>query len=157
LDIINWLINCKPKSVFAESRNGLSSEDDFLVVTIKYENGVVATLQNSWCTVPTSSSSSHARFEVYGVDGIAELIDSDMNVQIYRKSNQITQPDTYEHFEMGGVFHGYFRNLIEGVIHRIHASDIDNSQRLEDALQTVIIGDAISKSIREGKKISIDY
>lgn len=148
VDIMRWITNSEISEVYALSRNQLQTNDDYLTSNLKFKNGVDAVLQISWCNPPLSGISREAVFEVWGNKGYIEVEDYNMNVNIFSENQRVESCDTYEDFEINGVHHGMFENLIDHFIRRTRLNDIKGNN-LDDAFQSINICDMISKSIKQ--------
>jgi predicted dehydrogenase len=69
IDLMRWLTEAEVTEVFARSRDRLQSADDYLIANLRFDNGVDAVLEVSWCTPPTSGVARSACFEVWGDQG----------------------------------------------------------------------------------------
>lgn len=155
IDIMRWITGSEVKEVFARSRNNLKSVDDYLIIHLRFANGVDAVLESSWCSPPASGASRSARFEVWGTEGSIELDDAEMNVRVFREGERVSMPDTYEDYAIHGIHHGIFENLIDYFIEQVK-SDRRNSSALNDGVESVRVCEMISRSVREGRVVSSD-
>lgn len=155
VDIMRWITDSEITQVYAVSRNKLQSEDDYLTVNIKFKNNVNAVLQISWCNPPLSATVRDAIFEVWGNNGFIEVEDFNMNIKVFKKNKSVSVYDTYEDFEINGTNYGIFQNLIHHFVNKINNHDISKTS-LNDALQTIIACDMISRSINEEKIIILE-
>ncbi|MCX7144313.1 MAG: Gfo/Idh/MocA family oxidoreductase, partial [Proteobacteria bacterium] len=137
------------------SRNGLQSADDYLIANLRFENGVDAVLESSWCSPPMSGAAGGARFEVWGTQGSIQLDDGEMNVEIFRGSERLTTPDTYEDFEVHGLRHGIFENLVDHFVESMRQGR-RNDDVLQDGVESIRVCDMISRSVREKRVMSRD-
>lgn len=152
IDIVRLLTSSEVVEVYAKSRNDMLSEDDYLIVHMKMANGVDVVLENSWCSPPLSGSAGGARFEVWGTKGAVQVDDSEMNVRVFSEESKVLTPDTYEDFEVAGIHHGIFENLLVFFINRVKKSVVD-SEDVTDGLETVKVCSMISKSINEKRVV----
>ena len=154
IDMMRWITNSNVSEVYAKSRCGLNSADDYLIANFRFKNGVDAVLEISWCTPPISGVAPEAKFEVWGTKGSIELLDSDMNVSVYREDGSVHSPDTYEDYQIHGVRFGFFRNLIDCFMKRVQDKNISGNQ-IQNSVSPILVCDAIRVSIDTGRIISI--
>lgn len=152
IDIIRWITGSDVEEVYALSREGLSSADDYLIANIRLATGVDAVLEVSWCGPPVSPTARHAVFEVCGTKGHIELDDSDMNVRIFNENDTVDSPDTYEHFDLQGRKSGYFRNMIDKFVRDLD-DNRDSTQSLSDAVEATRACAMIRKSLDEHRTV----
>lgn len=155
IDIMRWLTNSEVSEVYAVSRNKLLSHDDYLTTNLKFKNNVNAVLQISWCNPPLSGSAREAVFEIWGTKGYIELEDFNMNIKVFSENNEVKTYDTYEDFEIHGIHHGIFENLITYFIERVYNKSVNNLS-LNDAYASTLACEMVSKSIKEEKIINIE-
>jgi predicted dehydrogenase len=154
IDMMRWITNSNISEVYAKSRGGLNSADDYLIVNLRFKNGVDAVLEISWCTPPISGVAPEAKFEVWGTEGSIELLDSDMNVSVYRENGIVQSPDTYEDYQIHGLRTGFFKNMIDCFIKRVKDKNISGNQ-IENSVSPILVCDLIRKSLNSGQVIRI--
>jgi predicted dehydrogenase len=153
IDLMRWMTGSEVVSVHATSRHRLSSADDYLIAQLKFANGVDAVLEISWCSPPLSSSTRSATFEVWGTAGHVAVDDAEMNVKVFEAANAVTAPDTYEDFEIRGLYHGIFANMIDAFVSHAAAGTMATTA-LADGVATVIACDMIGRSARSGQIVT---
>jgi len=153
VDIMRWLTGSEVVEVFARARNGLKTEDDYLIANLRFADGTDAVLEISWCTPPVSGIAPEARFEVWGTQGSAELADSDMNLRVFSEGGQVSSPDTYEDYWIHGLRQGFFKNMIDCFIDRVRRRDVQGNC-VADAVAPIRVCDMIRRSIEEGRVVS---
>ena len=155
VDIMRWITNSEISEVYALSRNQLKTDDDYLTSNLRFKNGVDAVLQISWCNPPLSGISREAVFEVWGNKGYIEVEDYNMNVNVFSENKRVESYDTYEDFEINGIHHGMFENLIDNFIRRVNQNDF-KSNSISNAYESIRICEMISISINQHCVISSD-
>jgi predicted dehydrogenase len=153
IDIMRWVTGAEVKEVFARSRAGLREADDYLIAHLRFDNGVDAVLEISWCTPPLSGAAPEALFEVRGTEGFIALDDADMNVRIFGDGNAVLSPDTYEYVDIHGAKRGFFEPMIDRFIAKVR-NGVVTSTAVEDAYQTVRVGTMIRRSLESGMPVS---
>ena len=97
-DLANWLVNDKPKRVYAVSRNGVLKEkgidtQDFHVAIIEFQNGAVVTLENSWILPETEPNVFNFKMEVMGSKGVIYINTSDHRTVEKYTEDTVNLPD----------------------------------------------------------------
>ena len=99
LDMSCWLLQDKPKRVYAVSRSGVLREmgidtQDFHVAIVEFERGAVVTLENSWILPETEPNVFNLKMELLGDDGVIYINASDHRmVEQYTRAGS-SLPDT---------------------------------------------------------------
>lgn len=151
-DIMRWITGSEVSEVFARSRSGLHSADDYLIANLRFADGVDAVLEISWCSPPLSGAAREALFEAWGTAGSIELEDFNMNVKVFGEGNAVTTPDTYEDFAVHGLRRGFFENMIASFIDSIVANDVSNTT-IRDGVESIRICEMIRQSLDQGAVI----
>lgn len=154
IDMMRWVTSSNVTEVYAKSRQGLKSSDDYLIANLRFKNGVDAVLEVSWCTPPVSGVAPEAKFEVWGTQGSIELLDSDMNVSVFRENGIVQSPDTYEDYQIHGLRMGFFKNMIDCFLKRVKENDISGNQ-IQNSVSPILVCDMIRRSLDSGKVIRI--
>ncbi|MCY4063169.1 MAG: Gfo/Idh/MocA family oxidoreductase [Chloroflexi bacterium] len=99
LDMACWLLNDKPKRVYAVSRSGVLQEmgidtQDFHVAIVEFQRGAVVTLENSWILPETEPNVFNLKMELLGSEGVMYINTSDnRTVEKYTRAG-VSLPDT---------------------------------------------------------------
>lgn len=154
IDMMRWITGSNIERVMAMvTKKGLEDWDinGSYFALFYFENGVVATLENTWSPVNSSGRAQPYVFKVEGTKGQVMVRGYEMGVTVYQEQTVI-EPDTvymptsYDHYT--GVYRdqmAYFvRCLQEG-----KQTDIP----LEEGLNGVMTAEAIIKSADERKEI----
>ncbi|MGE4232549.1 MAG: Gfo/Idh/MocA family protein [Bacteriovoracia bacterium] len=112
VDLMRWYTSSEVTSVTAVSRNQLQSDDDYLIATLTFENGVHAIEEVSWCSPSLSSSAPACVFTVFGTKGMLQIEDSSSNVLLFKENNQVISTDTEDYYEIEGCYEGTFKHLV---------------------------------------------
>lgn len=151
VDIMRCFTNSEVRWVEAITRGKLMSEDDYLSVRLRFENGVDAVEEISWCSPPLSAKASTCFMSVKGTKGYLEIDDSDMNVTSYRSGNKVESPDTYEFFEINGNHYGVYFHVIDSWIKSL----LGRTPFLvtwNDGLAAAKVCEAINRAVGSGKR-----
>jgi UDP-N-acetylglucosamine 3-dehydrogenase len=152
IDIMRWITQSDASEVFARSRNNLKLHDDYLIANIRFENGVDAVLENSWCSPNISGSAPEAVFEVWGTKGSILLSDYDMNIKVFQEGGKVLTPDTYEDYEIYNYRSGFFESMMNNFIRKIKSRSVNNAS-IKDGFETVRTCKMIRDSIEASKVI----
>jgi predicted dehydrogenase len=156
IDLMRWLTNSDIESVAAFTRDGLKTEDDYLIIHLKFKNGIDAIHEISWCAPAVSGSANTCSMSVRGTFGQIEIDDSDMNIKAFLSDQRVLDSDTYEHYEIGQHFYGLFFNVIDCWIRHLHG---EKAQRVtfQDGVSAVAVCIAIEKSVQlNGARIAVE-
>jgi len=142
------------EEVYARSRSGLRSQDDYLLAHLRFAGPVDALIEVSWCHPPLSAAAPEARFEVRGTRGFADVADSEMNVRVFEPEGRVWSPDTYEHFPFDDLTsaprRGIFEQLVAHFVARIERHDV-SERAIEEGLRVTEICELIRRSLDSGK------
>ena len=99
LDMSCWLLEDKPRRVYAVSRSGVLREkgidtQDFHVAIVEFEKGAVATLENSWILPETEPNVFNLKMELLGSEGAMYLNTSDNRTVEKYTREEVSLPDT---------------------------------------------------------------
>ena len=99
LDMSCWLLEDKPRRVYAVSRSGVLREkgidtQDFHVAIVEFEKGAVVTLENSWILPETEPNVFNLKMELLGSDGAMYLNTSDNRTVEKYTREEVSLPDT---------------------------------------------------------------
>ena len=94
LDMSCWLLEDRPKRVYAVSRSGVLRElgidtQDFHIAIVEFERGVVVTLENSWILPESEPNVFNFKMELLGSEGVMHINTSD-----HRMVEKFTRHDT---------------------------------------------------------------
>jgi predicted dehydrogenase len=152
LDMIQWIVPARVEKIFALSRGKAETSDDFITISMQFENRVTAVLEISWCGPPVSGSSREAVFEVRGNGGNIEVNDFDMNLRIFGAEERVSTADTYEDYTLNGRSRGYFFELIDDFVRRVKTRSQDD-QLLSKTLETTRICEMIRISVQDERVV----
>jgi predicted dehydrogenase len=112
LDFLNWCAGVRLERVYAESvRHVLGDADDAFVATLRYANGVIASLEASW-VLPRNYGTLEAGAEVVCAKG-AVLVDGGFNEVRLATSGPVSHLDTVYGPEVAGQSRGALRAELE--------------------------------------------
>ena len=160
VDLIQWVVGSPVVEVTAVSVRKVMTQfniDDTVMSLLRFENGAIGTLENSWMRPPSPGSRRiGASLIVMGTEG-------SLKVEPYQDSITVYQPQSVELLlplysfdntpfgKISGVYRDEFAHFIECV--RMRTSPIISP---EQALSAVMVCSAIEQSLREGVTIHIN-
>ncbi|MFJ7727792.1 Gfo/Idh/MocA family protein [Neobacillus sp. NPDC097160] len=156
IDYINWYMGCEPVSVFAKNRSVLLKEqgmNDVIYAIVTYENGAIACLEACWVLPENSPTIIDDKLELVGTKGVAYIDSCDYGVRFVSNSG-IAYPDTRHWYYTNGEVSG---DLAEEIMAFVNDS-MNNRKSIitpKEALDSLRVVDAIERSIKEGKEVSL--
>lgn len=156
IDYINWYMGCQPVSVFAKSRSVLLKEqgmNDVIYALVTYENGAIACLEACWVLPENSPTIIDDKLELVGTKGVAYIDSCDMGVKFVSNSG-ISYPDTRHWYYTNGEVSG---DLAEEIMAFVNDSLNGRKSIItpKEALDSLRVVDAIERSIKEGKEVTL--
>lgn len=145
LDLMRWFSGSEVESVYAVTKNKLTTEDDYLIAHIHFKNGIDAVEEVSWCSPPLSATASSCNFKLKGTAGVMEINDNERNISLNLDNNRITSPDTYEFYKTGNFHYGIFHQVIDQWIKSMYLK-ISNPLSLENAIKSIELCSMVEKS-----------
>jgi len=161
-DMSCWLLQDRPKRVYALSRDGLLKArgidtQDFHVALIEFERGAVVTLENSWILPETEPNVFNLKMEILGSDGVMYINTSDnRTVEKYTRA-RASLPDTLgftldaSSARLSGFVLEAIARFVDAVV---HDQPVLATGR-EAALVTQVLV-AIEESARSGQPVDLD-
>jgi len=151
IDLMRWFFNDEVEYVYAITRNKLKNEDDYLIVHIHFKGGTDAIEECSWTAPPLSLKYYNCQMAIRGTKGSIDINSTNMNVDVFTKSNVVESPETYEYYNIHGSYFGLFYNLIDHFLKCI-VYDKTPLIGIEDSYKTIEVCAAVERSINSGKK-----
>lgn len=162
LDLSCWLLNDRPKRVYAVSRSGVLQgmgidTADFHVAIVEFERGAVVTLENSWILPESEPNVFNMKLELLGDEGVMYINTSDnRTVEKYTRAG-VSLPDTLG-FTLDADSARLSGFVLEAIARFVDAV-VDDAPLLatgaEAALVTRVLS-AIEESARAGQPIELD-
>jgi len=154
IDYINWITRSRARKVYAKGRQILLKTlnmRDAVLATVEYENGVVAVIEACWILPANSPFELDDRMEIVGTKGALYLDGICRGLDIVSQ-NKVTRPDTVAWPEVNGVVGGSIFEELTAFVNCV----ISNQKPLigaREALEALVVADAIDRSIKEGREI----
>jgi myo-inositol 2-dehydrogenase/D-chiro-inositol 1-dehydrogenase len=135
-------------SVLIDPRIGEIGDVDTAVVTLKFESGAIAVIDNSRKAVYGYDQ----RIEVFGSKGYA-ADDNDTNNRVY----VVTENQTISDTPIKGMWDRYMEAFIEEL--RVFADSLENNKEIQippkEGLYPVLIAEAATRSAKQGRPVKM--
>ena len=97
LDLMFWYTGSKPKSVYAQTTNTRPNlpHDDLGWAMFRFEDGVIAVIEDVWCLPDNDPFAIDARMEIVGTEGAIYIDNSGMNYTVLTKKGTSFPQSTY--------------------------------------------------------------
>lgn len=157
IDYVNWYMGCNPVSVVAKSRSVLLKENgmnDVIYAIVTYENGAIACLEACWVLPENSPTIIDDKVELVGTKGVAYVDSCDNGVRFVDNSG-IEYPDSRHWYYSNGEIYGDLAVEVETFVN----DAIANRKSIitpKEALDSLKVVDAIERSLKEGKEVTIN-
>lgn len=153
IDMMLWTVGSHAVSVQARSRTGQPGDVDFLAATIRFQNGVLGTLETSWCTPAVAGRPLSEIFTVHGDRGMVEVVGHEQGLAIY-SGGEVSYPDTYHAPVIHGQTEGGYRSLIRhfaGVVRGLWPTVMTG----EEAASVIDVAEALQESLSTGREATV--
>ena len=156
IDMMRWITGSNVKKVMAVvTKKGLEdwkiNGSYFALLT--FENGVIASLENSWTPCDLTGRAQPYVFKVEGTRGQVQVRSYDMAVTIYQEKG-IIEPDTVYMPTIYGNYTGVYRDQIAYFV-RCLRNKQQTDIPIEQGLNVVMAAEAIIRSAAEHQEITI--
>ncbi len=158
LDIMMWYANSRPVEVFAQNRFKLLTDiksDDTVLTLMKFEDGVLAIMENTWILPDEYPLRIDAYLEAVGDKGKIEVDVREQGLIKY-DAKGIEYPDTGHWPEIYGKVGGCLEQELYFFARRV----LEGQEPLvtgEDARKTIVVANAIDESVKKGQPITITW
>lgn len=159
LDTVTWLVGDRVKHVYAVSKSVVLKDrgidtPDFYAVTLEFENGAVATIENCWILPESLPNIFDLKCEIVGSEG-AFFIDGSSHRMIEKHAGgQGLYPDVLVLPEVRGKQMGFAAESIRHFIDCV-VDDTQPSVSGEDGLQVTQLIEAIERSVESGQRVTL--
>lgn len=152
LDFINWIMKSKIIRVYAEG-NHIELKDlnvaDTILATLRFENGAIGILEQSWGLPVNLPSPLDAQLEVVGSKGAAYLELRAQSVSIFTDGTY-SQPDNLTMLPRAHYLvdeYDQFIGYLQGIKEPLASG--------EEALEALIVAEAIVESMKKGVPVNL--
>lgn len=153
IDIMRWITGAEVVSVTAQTIAGGSAASDGLFTDLRFSNGAVGRIENSWAT-PPAHHSRNCLFDVQGDAGSVEVEAWSQGVILRGSDDRATSPNTTEVCEVNGRLVGACANMIDDFV-QVTATGRNPAVSMQDGLATIRVADAISRALASGGSVSL--
>lgn len=155
IDIMNWMVGAKAKSVYAMARTAADVPNfDVGYVNIKYSDGTLGMAESQWTLPDGSPFAIDAKMEIMGTKGVIYICDPSQPL-IIDDGTRRDIPDTVYwpmvHGERAGALHAELQYFVD-CIHRGIKPTITT---LEESREVIRICTAAEVSARTGREIEL--
>ncbi|MDD6223331.1 MAG: inositol 2-dehydrogenase [Lachnospiraceae bacterium] len=153
-DMVRYLAGCDPVEVFVEGAVlvdpaiGEAGDIDTAVITMKMENGAIATIDNSRKAVYGYDQ----RAEVFGSKGMAATANDAASTCVISNENGVTG-EVPLHFFLERYMDAYAQEIISFV--NAIENDTDTELNVYDGLKPVLMAMACNKSLKEHRVVKM--
>jgi predicted dehydrogenase len=150
LDFLQWLTDSKVIKVYAEAASNVLKDlnvNDTTMATLRFENGVIGLLEQSWALPAGMPSALDVELEVVGTEGSAYLDLRSQSISVF-SGGKLKQPDLiYELPDQHFLFDEY--------THLACYLDGRTQPKIsgEEALSALEVAEAIMQSAKIGKPV----
>ncbi len=97
LDLMFWYSGSKPKSVYAQTTNTRPNlpYDDLGWAMFRFQDGVIAVIEDVWCLPDNDPFAIDARMEIIGTEGVVYIDNSGTNYTVLTKKGMSFPQSTY--------------------------------------------------------------
>ncbi|TYB96676.1 MAG: Gfo/Idh/MocA family oxidoreductase [Kosmotoga sp.] len=161
VDTLRWFFDDEVESVYSVSNKGVLKNKgidtvDIYQTILRFRNGGIATMENSWITPNTNPNVNDIKFNITGSKG---MINMDLsNSQLIEKYTEEKgdNPDVLVRHFIHGKAKGFAYESIRHFIECLVSGD-DFLVSLEDAVNTSLVVLAIMESAKTGSPVNVEY
>jgi len=159
LDTVTWLIGDKVKNLYAVSKSvvlkgrGINTPD-FYAVTLEFQNGAVATVENCWILPESLPNIFDLKCEIVGSEGAFFIDGSSFRMIEKYSAGKCLYPDVLVMPELRGKQMGFAAESIRHFIDCV----VDNTEPAvtgEDGLRVTELIEAIERSTSAGQRVDL--
>ncbi len=155
-DYVNWIAGARPRTVFARSREVLLGSwgmHDTVIALVSYDSGLLVCIEACWVLPAASPTGLDDKMEIVGTRGVLYLDSCDAGLHVVAEG-KVDFPDTIHWPEINGETGGTFYEELSHFVRCI----VTGSRPIvgpREALPAVEVVDAIERSLRERREVSI--
>lgn len=150
IDFLQWLTGSKITKVYAEATSNILKDlkvNDTTMATLRFKNGVIGLLEQSWALPESMPSPLDVELEVVGTEGSAYLDLRSQSISII-SSGKLNQPDLIyglpdQHFLIDEYDH--FAKYLKG--------EVQAKVSGEEALSALEVAEAVMRSAKSGDPV----
>jgi predicted dehydrogenase len=154
IDLFHWYTGASVQEVYGCTTGDLGSPD-MVWAMLKFSNGCVGVIENTWLVPDGAPSFMDAHLEVIGNRSIAQVQDPDQSLIVWDPSTS-TAPPLFGQMAVHGGFVGPLWQEIRHFFDCVRRGTQSDILSPHDALAAVRVAQAIVESSRMGRPVSID-
>ncbi len=159
LDTVIWLIGDRVKHLYAVAKSVVLKDrgidtPDFYTVTLEFENGAVASIENCWILPESLPNIFDLKCEIVGSEGAFFVDGSSYGMLEKHAAGRNVQPDTLVLPEVRGRQMGFAAESIRHFIDCV-VDDTEPSVTGEDGLLVTELIEAIERSAASGQRVTL--
>lgn len=155
IELLLWLTGLKIETVSSIGSKVISPHWDIVQAQFEMEDGVVASIENSWILPTQRSSGLDAGIKIVGEKGMVDinLSHTDVAVSTINRGRQMNL-DTYHWPMAGNSPHGDLRRELQSFVNSVIQNEIPPVTG-EQGLEAVQMIEYIERSLETGQKIRV--
>ena len=157
IDAIQWILNSKIRTVFAKASDRVLAEigmTDCIHTMFTTDSGAIGTIEACWILPSSSPTSIDDRLEIIGSDAVVYTENCGNGFELIT-ADKVDATDSRHWPELNGDLSGALYEELTDFV-RCALGEKTSCITAEEGLYIVKIVDAIARSIREGREITIE-
>ena len=160
LDTLNWLLESRPREVYALSSRGVLDglgvdTVDVYQTSIKYENGVIAQMENGWITPNGNPCVNDIKFNIVCERGKMDIDASSNNLLQVTGDDRLDTGDCIVANQIFGYHKGFAYESIRSFLAKLESGE-EFFVSLEDSARVVLALLAIMESAETGRIVACE-
>lgn len=160
IDLVHWITGQRAVKVFAKATGSSLDHlgvDDCVVSTITLADGALFLLENSWATPQTQGNPRSFLMTIRGSRGIGEVEAYEHGLSIYTPEATANLGGDVLYFPaVHGRAIGVYRDMVDHFLDCV-ATGREPAVQGEDGWAAVVVADAIMRSLRSEREVSIEW
>lgn len=160
LDTLSWLLDSRPREVYALSSRGVLDglgvdTVDVYQTSIRYENGVIAQMENGWITPNGNPCVNDIKFNVVCARGKMDIDASSNNLLQVTGDDRMDTGDCIASNQVFGHHKGFAYESIRSFLKKLESGE-EFFVSLEDSARVVLALLAVMESAETGKIVTCE-
>ena len=160
LDTLSWLLDSRPREVYALSSRGVLDglgvdTVDVYQTSIRYENGVIAQMENGWITPNGNPCVNDIKFNVVCARGKMDIDASSNNLLQVTGDDRMDTGDCIVSNQVFGHHKGFAYESIRSFLKKLESGE-EFFVSLEDSARVVLALLAVMESAEMGKIVTCE-
>lgn len=159
IDTLRWFFSSEVRRVYSVSRRGVLDRlgvetEDLYQTILEFDNGGIATMENSWILPDTHPCVNDIKFNIVGTKGMLNLDLSNSQLIERYTEEKSDNPDTFVKHFVHGYPAGFAYQSIRHFVDRL-ADGKEFFVSLDDAVQTSLVVLSIIESARRREPVEV--